>query len=370
MLKICTGGYGAGSSQQDLTYIINENGNNFVGVTIQYRLGAFGFMSSDEIHRKGVSNAGILDQNFALKWVQTYIHLFGGDQTQVTISGESAGGGSVMLQTMAYGGSLGTSLFQNSFASSPYLPQQYGYADWVPSQSYYAFALYAGCWGGTAYGYETQPQGIFECLTTKDTMLLQNASFYVSASANYGIWGFLPVTDNIIIQDVPSRQLAQKRVNGLRMLAGNNAEEGAPFVPQNITTEADLLSWLQVTFPLFGNSDLAKTLLYYSSSNASVKSNADEYATNGLTGNTANNESVVATGLQQTANNIYAETTFVCPAYWLAEAFSNPPRVSYKYQYSVIPALHGSDVAGFFGPTSPQQGPEFGKAFMRKFHAH
>jgi hypothetical protein len=32
------GGYGAGSSQQDLTYIINENGNNFVGVAIQYRV--------------------------------------------------------------------------------------------------------------------------------------------------------------------------------------------------------------------------------------------------------------------------------------------------------------------------------------------
>jgi carboxylesterase type B len=65
--------------------------------------------------------------------------------------------------------------------------------------------------------------------------------------------------------------------------------------------------------------------------------------------------------------NIYAETTFVCPSYWLAEAFSNPPRVSYKYQYSVIPALHGTDVTAYFGPASPQQGPDFAKAFMRTF---
>jgi hypothetical protein len=70
-------------------------------------------MSSDEIFRNGVVNAGLLDQQFALKWVQTYISLFGGDPTKVTISGESAGGGSVMLQTMAYGGSQGTSLFRN-----------------------------------------------------------------------------------------------------------------------------------------------------------------------------------------------------------------------------------------------------------------
>lgn len=70
-------------------------------------------MSSDEIFKNGVVNAGILDQQFALKWVQTYISLFGGDATKVTISGESAGGGSVMLHTMAYGGSLGSTLFKN-----------------------------------------------------------------------------------------------------------------------------------------------------------------------------------------------------------------------------------------------------------------
>lgn len=66
-------------------------------------------------------NAGLLDQNFALKWIQKYIHLFGGDPNRVSISGESAGAGSVMLHDMAFGGTLGTSLFVNV---SP--PQNYG----------------------------------------------------------------------------------------------------------------------------------------------------------------------------------------------------------------------------------------------------
>ncbi|KAK5168275.1 uncharacterized protein LTR77_006844 [Saxophila tyrrhenica] len=337
------GGYGQGSNQQDLSYIIGENGNNFVGVAIQYRLGAFGFLSSDEVYRNGVVNAGILDQTFALKWVQTYIHLFGGDPTKVTISGESAGGGSVMLQTMAYGGSLGTELFQNS---------------------YYAFAYHAGCFGGNAYGFETKSRTIFNCLVGKDTQTLQNASFATSASANTGIWGFLPVTDGVFIQDLPSRQMTKERVNGQRMLVGNNAQEGAGFVPQNITTEGDLLDWLQLTFPTFSNSDIAKVLLYYPSSNASTDPSADEYATNGYTGATALNQSAVGTGQQQRANNIYAETTFVCPSYWMAEAFSDPPRASYKYQYSVLPALHGYDVSAYFGPAAPQQGNSFARAFM------
>lgn len=63
--------------------------------------------------RYGVVNAGLLDQTFALQWVQSYIGLFGGNSSQVTISGESAGAGSVMLQSMAFGGYLGDSLFSN-----------------------------------------------------------------------------------------------------------------------------------------------------------------------------------------------------------------------------------------------------------------
>ena len=82
----------------------------------------------------------------------------------------------------------------------------------------------------------------------------------------------------------------------------NNADEGAPFVPQNITTEGDLVAWLKLTFPLFGNSDLAKVLLYYPSSNASTDPNAVEFATSGYTGATAINESDVGTGQQQRAN--------------------------------------------------------------------
>lgn len=280
--------------------IINANNNTFVAVAIQYRLGAFGFLSSDEVFRNGVVNAGIRDQTFALQWVQSYIGLFGGNASQVSISGESAGGGSVMLQTMAYGGTLGDELFTNAIAASPYLPMQYGYKDWVPSQSYYAFAAEAGCLQTTAYG--SSPNTIFECLVAQNTTTLQNASFNVSESGTYGTWGFLPVTDGVFIQDLPSQQLLEKRVNGRNLLVGNNANEGPLFTPQNITTEADLLDWLRLTFPLFSNDDIAKILLYYPSSNATDDPNAVDYATLGYTGATALNQSSVGTGQQQRAD--------------------------------------------------------------------
>jgi carboxylesterase type B len=82
------------------------------------QLGAFGFLSSRDVRSKGVVNAGILDMAFALDWAQKNIKKFGGDNDQVTISGESAGGGAVMLLGIAKNGLLDTSLFKNVSVSN------------------------------------------------------------------------------------------------------------------------------------------------------------------------------------------------------------------------------------------------------------
>src|SRR5262249_41571959 len=64
-----------------------------VCVTINYRLGASGFLNVGEVPGSGMF--GIMDQIAALEWVQESIAAFGGDPDQVTIAGESAGGFSV-----------------------------------------------------------------------------------------------------------------------------------------------------------------------------------------------------------------------------------------------------------------------------------
>lgn len=75
------------------------------------QLGVFGFLGTEEVKRNGQLNAGLLDMELALQWVQSYIHLFGGNPRKVTIAGESAGGGAVMLMSLLRGGRLGDSLF-------------------------------------------------------------------------------------------------------------------------------------------------------------------------------------------------------------------------------------------------------------------
>ena len=155
-------------------------------------------------------------------------------------------------------------------------------------------------------------------------------------------------------------------MNGLNQLSGNNAEEGDIFTTQNITTENDLIDWIRLVFPLFTDDDIAKLLYYYPSSNVSVSyDDLPEFATDGITGPTIVNVSQTATGQQQRAQAIYGETTFVCPSYWLAEAYNSNGRKGYKYQYSVPIALHGTDVAVYFGPTPRNVGPDLALAFKR-----
>lgn len=67
--------------------------SNEVVVTINYRLGIFGFFYKDGTEAKGYQ--ALLDQNLALKWVYDNAATFGGDISRITIGGESAGSWSV-----------------------------------------------------------------------------------------------------------------------------------------------------------------------------------------------------------------------------------------------------------------------------------
>lgn len=98
---------------------------NVVVVTINYRLGPFGFLSAANpaggLTLRG--NQGLLDQQKALQWVQQAIAPFGGDPAKVTIFGESAGAMSVGLHLFSVPGSAG--LFRAAIMESNPMGVQY-----------------------------------------------------------------------------------------------------------------------------------------------------------------------------------------------------------------------------------------------------
>ncbi len=99
MVWIHGGGFEMGSGSSPLYDGTSFAQDGVVLVTVNYRLGAFGFLELGELDpsRAGSGNVGLLDQVAALAWVRDNVASFGGDPTRVTIFGESAGAMSVSL---------------------------------------------------------------------------------------------------------------------------------------------------------------------------------------------------------------------------------------------------------------------------------
>lgn len=94
------------------------NGTSTVVVTINYRMGLFGFLSQDDLNVEGHlwGNYGILDIQAALRWVQANIASFGGDPNNVTLGGQSAGSSDTSANLIS---PLAEGLFHRAITQSP-----------------------------------------------------------------------------------------------------------------------------------------------------------------------------------------------------------------------------------------------------------
>ncbi len=97
---------GAAEPREEGTNFVKEN-PDVIFVSIEYRLSVFGFLHLSHLPDGGdypdAQNLGMMDQVMALKWVHENIAAFGGDPDNVTIIGQSAGGGSVTLLPLIEG---------------------------------------------------------------------------------------------------------------------------------------------------------------------------------------------------------------------------------------------------------------------------
>jgi carboxylesterase type B len=126
----------------DGTSLVSRADNNLIVVSINYRLGGLGFLAGEPIVTQGDFNVGLHDQRAALEWVQSYIHLLGGDRHNVSAWGQSAGGGSIMHHLIAEGGTLDP-LFRKALLQSPAFPVNADPS--IYQKRFETFAAAAGC---------------------------------------------------------------------------------------------------------------------------------------------------------------------------------------------------------------------------------
>lgn len=102
--------YGSGHSYTNPEFFMNQN---VILVTFNFRLGVFGFLSTEDGVVPG--NMGLKDQVLALQWVKANIKSFGGNPDSITLTGLSSGGSSVHLHYLS---EMSKNLFHRGFSQS------------------------------------------------------------------------------------------------------------------------------------------------------------------------------------------------------------------------------------------------------------
>jgi para-nitrobenzyl esterase len=193
------------------------DGTNFarhgdiVVVTINYRLGPFGFLHLTDLFDgefAGSGNLGIADQVAALEWVRDCIAAFGGDPHHVTVFGESAGAGST-------GTLLGTPSARGLFTGA--IPQS-GAASWVSTRD---------------RATEVAAR-VIERLGVKpgdtDAVLATSMEAVIAAMPDFrengvGALPFQPVVDGVVLPETPLAAIAAGNAAGVHVVTGTNRHE-------------------------------------------------------------------------------------------------------------------------------------------------
>lgn len=219
MVWLHGGAYFIGSSAQPIYdgQPLAEDGDVVI-VTLNYRLGALGFLDFREfLGGQADPNVGLRDILLALEWVRDNIERFGGDPSNVTLFGESAGGGCVTtLMTME----CARGLFHRAIAQSPPVTSVYG-----PSRAAVvagAFLEFAGVNPDRAPTDLRQADALK--LATHTMELLNHV-----AVTTPGTVAFAPIVDGDIVREDPMAAFEAGRAHPVPFIVGTNKDEASLF---------------------------------------------------------------------------------------------------------------------------------------------
>jgi para-nitrobenzyl esterase len=304
MVFIYGGAFTSGSSSLYDGQALSERGPVVV-VTMNYRLGALGFLALPQLdsERAGAPSGsdGIRDQQLALKWVQDNVGLFHGDKNNVTVFGESAGSMSTCIHLvspesqglasryiMESGACVGKAPLLNSKAQAYSIGQALAASICAPN-AVAALGADAGALIGSTVA-DASADDLMKCLRAEDPMTLMTwappAGFMSSGVSSLlgGLLGppFAPTVEGPggVLPDMPANLIAAGKFNTkAQVLAGTNKNEWGLFVELaqleggsaasmlNITSTAQLNAGIE---QIFGSTQGAMVEAQYPSTDATA----------------------------------------------------------------------------------------------------
>ena len=279
------------------------------------QLGAYGWLAGTTMESDGLPNAGLYDQRAALQWIQSYISLVGGDPTQVSAWGESAGAGSILHQLVSFGGNQNP-LFNRAVMQSPafeFLLDRKGSLE----QTFQNFTTLAGCAG----------QGL-ACLRAASAETLQNANTKLNEQGPEGTFAVGPAADGNLIRQLAVLEYASgnfyKGIDSL--ILSHVSDEAFIFVPLDVKTDAQFSTYVSEVFPPYAQS---------AGVNAAIEARYPPVMS-GSSNYTTEFDRIKA---------LLADSSFQCNVRYLSDAYNG---VNYNLQYSVTPGFHATDLLPTF----------------------
>lgn len=233
MVQIHGGGYTVGNAQSyPGDALVHASDGELIYVSIQYRLGLFGFLAGKDVAENGVQNAGLWDQRLALEWIHRHIAAFGGDPDKITIWGGSAGGGSVTYQLMYEGG-------DEEAAPAPFRAGIAEYPWWQP--------LLNGSTQELQYGLALEASGCadVECLrglSEDELTIVGQKNFnesYPGTGNGYGSFWFGPVVDGTFLKELPSEAFKKGHYYKVPLVVDREGYEGLIFSNASQTNQVE-----------------------------------------------------------------------------------------------------------------------------------
>lgn len=195
--------------------------NGIVCVTINYRVGAPGFLDVGDEH----ANIGLRDQIAALTWVQEHIVAFGGDPTRVTVAGQSAG-------AMSIGALLGSPLTDGLF-SAAILESGAAHHAFSQSTAIAVASVFADI-VGVAPDREAlatvPPEALLEAEEELDSRLRASADRGSVREALLNGMPFTPSIDGTVLPQAPLEAIRQGSASQVRLLMGATTQENRLFL--------------------------------------------------------------------------------------------------------------------------------------------